>query len=102
MAEESPTILDPVGAAEPTPIDPEIQPAGDYARVFGTALGREVLKDMAQRFGLIRPIIPTATTTPIELSYLEGQRSVVLHCLQFAEIDIMELNRQLMQATQGR
>src|SRR6266568_9425068 len=69
----------------------------DYKRLFKSDDGRKVLRDLFKNFSML-----DGTFAPnrgeLELAYLEGQRSVVLHILSRLNIDADELQTHMTEA----
>jgi len=63
----------------------------DYGWTFGTEQGKNVLADLANRYNMFAP---HKTRDPIEMAFLEGQRSVVLDIIEAAATTNFEERKQ--------
>lgn len=58
----------------------------EYVHTFETKTGEKVLEDLVTRFGVLDSYY-TSGSTPTDLAYREGQRSVVLTILGILNVD---------------
>ena len=63
----------------------------DYGWTFGTAQGKNVLTDLANRYNMFAV---HNTRDPIEMAFLEGQRSVILDIIATAAATSFEDRKQ--------
>lgn len=71
----------------------------DYQLVFDSPAGKKVLWDLMNRSGLLNSSYLTGMT-PMDLSFREGQRTVILHILGQLNMDMKELENQIKERTE--